>query len=198
MAWFMMKYNPDVHRRKSIRLKDYDYSQAGAYFITICIHKKECVLGEVADDGMKLSRFGEVVKTEWLKTFEIRKNLILDEYIVMSNHFHGIIIVDGRGTLQRAPTFEKFGRPISNSVPTVVRLFKSATTNQVNQSRNTPRRPFWQRNYFEHIIRNEDELNKIREYIQNNPLKWHLDRENPGRVAGYELEDEIFRHFKKV
>ena len=193
-----MKYSPDVHRRKSIRLKDYDYSQPGAYFITICIHKKQCILGEVTDDGMKLSRFGEVVKTEWLKTFEIRKNLILDEYIVMFNHFHGIIIVDGRGTLQRAPTFEKFGRPISNSVPTIVRLFKSATTNQVNQLHHTPRRPFWQRNYFEHIIRNEDELNKIREYIQNNPLKWHLDRENPERVAGYELEDEIFKHFKKA
>ena len=194
----MMKYNPDVHRRKSIRLKDYDYSQPGAYFITICTHKKQCILGEVADDGMKLSRFGEIVKTEWLKTFEIRKNLILDEYIVMPNHFHGIIIVDGRGTLQRAPTFEKFGRPVSNSIPTVVRLFKSATTNRVNELRHTPESPFWQRNYLEHIIRNEDELNKIREYIQNNPLKWHLDRENPERVAGYELEDEIYRHFKKV
>ncbi len=142
-------------------MKDYDYSQPVAYFITICIHKKECVLGEVADDGMKLSRFGEVVKREWLKTFEIRKNLILDDYIVMPNHFHGIIIVDGRDTLQRAPTFEKFGRPISNSVPTIVRLFKSATTSQVNQLCYTPRSPFWQRNYFEHIIRNEDELSKI-------------------------------------
>lgn len=133
---------------------------------------------------MEFNQNGEIVKIEWLKTFEMRKNLALDEYMIMPNHFHGIIIItdnesDGRGTLQRAPTFEQFGKPVSNSIPTIIRLFKSTTTKQINELRNTPGTKIWQRNYYEHIIRNENELNKIREYIQNNQLNWQEDRENP-------------------
>jgi len=101
---------------------------------------------------MVLNQFGE----------DIRKNLMLDEFIAMPNHMHGIIIiVDGRGTLQRAPTFEQFGKPVSNSIPTIIRLFKSTTTKQINELSKTPGIPLWQRNYYEHIIRNENELNKI-------------------------------------
>jgi putative transposase len=143
---------------------------------------------------IRLNEFGETVRDEWLKTQTLWTNLIVDEFVIMPNHVHGILmIIEGcRGTLQRAPTIERFSKPVSNSIPTIVRLFKSATTKKINQIRLTPGLPVWQRNYWEHVIRNEDKLFKIRQYIQNNPLKWHLDRENPERIGNDRLEDEIF------
>jgi putative transposase len=193
-----MKQNSGKHRC-SIRLKNYDYSQAGGYFVTICTQNNECVFGEVINEEMRLNKYGKIVKDEWIKTAKIRRNVLLDEYVIMPNHMHVIIVIidDGRGTLQRAPTVVQFGKPVSNSIPTIIRLFKSTTTKQVNQIRNTPTFPVWQRNYYEHVIRNEDKLNKIRQYIQNNSLSWHLDRENPERVGIEKLEDEIFKS-KKV
>lgn len=132
---------------------------------------------------MRLNRYGEIVNSEWLKTINMRRNLMLDAYIIMPNHIHGIIFISDfdsrRGTLQRAPTFERFGKPVSNSIPTIIRLFKSSVTKQINALRGTPEMPVWQRNYYEHVIRNEDDLSEIREYILNNPLKWDLDSENP-------------------
>ena len=99
----------------------------------------------------------------------------------MPNHFHGIIYIEStrRGTARRAPTIEQFGKPSTNSLPTIVRSFKSAVTKQINQSCDMPGTPIWQRNYYEHIIRDEISLNKIREYIINNPIKWQFDHENP-------------------
>jgi putative transposase len=193
----------DKHQRRSIRLKGYDYSQPGAYFVTICAHNNESIFGHVINGNMHLNEFGKIVEKEWLKTFDMRKILKLDIYVIMPNHFHGIIIIaDGRGTLQRAcegtqcggtlqraragtpqraPTGEKFGKPVSNSIPTIIRLFKSATTKQINQIRQTTGMELWQHNYYEHIIRNENELNQVREYIINNPLQWQFDKENPNR-----------------
>ncbi|WP_036199620.1 transposase [Meiothermus ruber] len=189
-----MKYNPDKHHRRSVRLKGYDYTQAGAYFITICAQNRECLFGDVVDGEMRLNEIGLIVRDEWLKTAILRPSVVLDEYVVMPNHIHGVIIITddcrgtlhGRGTLQRAPTIEQFGKPTSNSIPTIVRLFKSATTKRINEHRGTPGMPVWQRNYYEHIIRNDASLNRIRQYIVNNPIKWGLDRENP--VVGVGLE----------
>lgn len=177
----------EKHHRRSIRLKGYDYSQPGAYFATICTYNKKCVFGDVIDGNNHLNGFGKIVEKEWLKTFDMRKNLKLDGYVVMPNHLHGIIMIEGRGvlqytqlgTLQRAPTYEHFGKPVSSSIPTIIRLFKSTTTKQINQLRQTPGMYLWQRNYYEHIIRSENELNQVREYINNNPLQWQFDRENP-------------------
>jgi len=189
-----MKYNPDIHHRQSIRLKDYDYAQAGAYFVTICTQGRECLFGEIKNGEMELNGYGEVVKSEWLKTPKMRPNVTLDEWVIMPNHMHSIInIYDGRGTLpraraegmgnqgtqQRAPTVEQFGKPVSNSMPTIVRMFKSTTTKKINEMRGLPHSPVWQRNYYEHIIRNEKSLDKIREYIIDNPLRWKFDRDNP-------------------
>lgn len=180
--------NPKRHHRRSIRLAGYDYSQAGAYFVTICTQDRACLFGEIADGEMWLSNMGEIVKDEWLRTAKIRSNVELDTFVVMPNHFHGIIVLhpDGRGTLQHAstndecvPTVEKFSKPTSNTIPTIVRLFKSATTRCINVMCNIPGVKLWQRNYYEHIIRNDESLNRIREYIVNNPLQWALDRENP-------------------
>jgi len=169
-----------TNRRRSIRLKGFDYSQPGAYFITICTHNNEPIFGHVIDRNVHLNEFGKVVEKEWLKTFDMRKILKLDIYVIMPNHFHGIIIIsDGTGTPQHAPTNEQFGKPVSNSIPGIIRLFKSTVAKQINQIRQTPGMELWQRNYYEHIIRNENELDQVREYIINNPLQWQFDRENP-------------------
>ncbi|MGB7293038.1 MAG: transposase [Thermodesulfobacteriota bacterium] len=182
-----MKYDSQRHHRRSIRLKDYDYSQAGAYFITICAYNRACIFGDILEGQIKLNQYGEIVNLEWLKTNNMRTNLVLDAYIIMPNHIHGIISIsdfdDRRGTLQRAPTFEHFGKPVSNSIPTIIRLFKSSVTKQINALRGTLGLPVWQRNYYEHVIRNEDDLSEIREYILNNALKWDLDSENPKNLV---------------
>lgn len=190
-----MRYDPEKHRRRSIRLKGYDYTQAGAYFITLCTYERQCLFGEVVDGVMRLNQLGLIVREEWIKTALLRPRVVLDAFVVMPNHLHGIIVLNDicRGTRQRAPTVprapktpvqqcpttEQFGKPTSDSIPTIVRSFKSATTKRINALRATPGAPVWQRNYYEHIVRNEHDLERIRQYIAENPARWHLDRENP-------------------
>ena len=174
------------HHRRSIRLKGYDYAQAGAYFITVVTCDRECLFGDVAESEMRLNDYGSIVQDEWTKSAVLRPRVMLDAFVVMPNHIHGIIALaddDGRGTLQRAPTIERFGKPTSDSIPTILRLFKSATTKRINEMRDTPGMPVWQRNYYEHIIRNESSLDRIRQYISDNPARWAIDRENPQAVA---------------
>ncbi len=171
-----MPYHPAKHHRRSIRLRHYDYSSVGAYFITICAYNRECWFGEIVNGKMRLNEYGAIIHEEWIKTGQIRCNITLDEWIIMPNHVHGIIIINCRGTLQRAPTKEQFGKPISNSIPTIIRLFKSTTTKQINQIRKTPGIPVWQRNFYEHIIRDENSINEIREYIRYNPMRWEEDK----------------------
>ena len=174
------------HHRRSIRLKGYDYAQAGAYFITVVTYDRECLFGDVVENEMRLSDYGSIVQDEWTKSAVLRPRVMLDAFVVMPNHVHGIIALaddDGRGTLQRAPTFERFGKPTSDSIPTILRLFKSATTKRINEMRETPGMPVWQRNYYEHIVRNESSLDRIRQYIFDNPARWAIDRENPQAVA---------------
>ncbi len=188
MTLFKNKY-----RVESVRLPGYDYSQPGAYYITIVVHNRQCLFGNVVDGKMMLNEFGELVKTEWLKTGVIRPNIDVDSFIVMPNHLHGILIITDndnqrkdasqcqrRDTSQRVSTRmnEQFGKPTHNSIPTIVRLFKSTTTKQINQIRKTPMQPLWQRGYYEHVVRDEDDLNRIREYIINNLQKWEFDKLN--------------------
>jgi len=192
-----MTYDPKIHHRRSIRLQGYDYSQNGAYFITLCAQDRKPIFGKIVSGEMQLSPFGIIVRDEWLKTAEMRKNIEMDEFVVMPNHFHGIIVIDdrgwarlemngaadlGTGTVHRAPTpiIERFGKPTSNTIPTIIRGFKAAVTKQINTIQinagvyNMPER-IWQKNYYEHVIRNETSLNKIREYIMSNPLNWKED-----------------------
>ncbi len=164
------KFDPEIHRRRSIRLKGYDYSRVGAYFLTICTRNRESIFGDVIGGEMVLNDDGIIVADEWRKSGVMRNEIELDEWVVMPNHFHGILIVnDGRGTARRAPTLERFGRPVSGSVPTIVRSFKSAVTKRINELNQTPGAKLWQRNYYEHVIRNDRELKHLREYIRNNP-----------------------------
>jgi len=133
------KSDPAIHRRRSIRLQGYDYSQAGAYFVTICTRNRECVFGETADGAMRLNEAGRIVADEWLKTTAILDEIELDEWVVMPNHFHGILVIgDCRNTARRAPTAEQFGHPVAGSIPTIVRSFKSAVTKRINELCQTP------------------------------------------------------------
>jgi len=181
---------PRYHRR-SIRLKGYDYTQPGAYFVTICTHGREMLFGRVVDGEMRLNEFGEIVREEWFKTARVRPYVRLyeDEFVVMPNHIHGIIWIvevdpddddDVEARRRRASTsHEQFGRPVPGSLPTIVRAFKSAATKRINLLRDTQGARVWQRNYYERIIRDERALNAIRRYIIANPTRWSLDRHTP-------------------
>ncbi len=184
-----MKYNPEIHRRRSIRLKEYDYLQAGSYFVTLCSWNRERLFGKISNAEVVLNEYGQVVMQEWINTGTLRPNVELEKYVVMPNHFYGILVINDRvGTIQRrgmarhAPTRE-FAKPIAQSLPSIIGSFKSAVTKQINRSRNTPGYPVWQRNYYEHVVRNEKELQSIREYIVNNPLHWDLDENNPENIT---------------
>ena len=182
-----MKYNPKIHHRRSIRLKGYDYSQAGAYFVTLCAQNRECLFGEIVDQEIRLNDAGKIVAAEWLKNAEIRDEIELDEWVVMPNHFHGILVIADSGTVVGcrgdrpvAPT-----GPQPRSIGAVMAGFKSAVTKRINAIRNTPGTKLWQRNYWEHVVRNESELNRIREYITNNPANWQKDKLfNPSTLYG--------------
>ena len=175
-----MVFNPDIHHRRSIRLRNYDYSSVGAYFVTICTFDRGCYFDQFPP-------LREIVINEWINTPIRFPNVDLDEYVVMPNHFHGIII------RRDAPC----GYPISGhpqgkpghpqgDAPTlgdIVGAFKSLCVNawlRVIKTENiNARGKFWQNNYYEHVIRNDEEMNRIRQYIIDNPLQWELDRENP-------------------
>jgi len=179
-----MTYNPEIHRRRSIRLKGYDYAQAGAYFVTICTWNKECLFGEIANGTSKLNKYGEMVMKCWNEISGHFFHVKTDEFIIMPNHIHGIITINNVGAQFIAPfgktTSEKLG--VINHAPTiggVVRSFKARCTYMINQLRDTPGTPVWQRNYYERVIRDDRELYSIREYIRYNPLKWDEDEENP-------------------
>jgi putative transposase len=185
------------HHRRSIRLPGYDYSKPGVYFITICTHDRtNHLFGDIINGKMAENGFGNIVRNEWFKTPQMRPNSHMDAFIIMPNHVHGIIVIGdrrgdgrgndrgdyGRGTLQRAPAItvkcEQFGKPTPNSIPTIVRLIKSATTKQINELRNTPGMPVWQRNYYERIVRDPKSLYGIRRTIRDNPRNWLSDVEN--------------------
>ena len=174
------------YRIKSTRLKYWDYSSNGAYYITICTKNRECYLGDIKNGEMKLSVIGEIVSDEWIRTKQIRKNVELDEWVIMPNHLHGIVIIDndyvgcnvethGHASLQTKPQTEHtnmFG-PQSKNLSSIIRGFKGSTTKQIHLA---GFHDFaWQPRFHEHIIRNKKELNRIHTYIKNNPLKWELD-----------------------
>ena len=186
--------NENRPQRKNIRLKEYDYSFPGWYYVTICTFNRINLFGKIADGKMVLNEDGKIVEEEWLQTKEIRKNVDLDYYIIMPNHLHGIIIIEqsfedviikGRGELnspekidsgriQYAPTNDTFISP-SHTLGAIVRGFKSSVTKKIRELSGNSELRIWQRNYYEHIIRNDNDLHRIRTYIQNNPLKWELD-----------------------
>ena len=175
-----------VHHRKSVRLRGYDYSQVGGYFITICTFEKKCLLGFVKGDGVQLSQIGKIVSQFWYEIPTHFENVQLDAFVVMPNHIHGIIMIANqrRGVKFNAPTkardYHSRISPGQGTIPVIVRTYKAAVSRWCNRNGYEPFR--WQRNYYEHIVRGERDLAEIREYIVNNPLKWDLDNENPDYV----------------
>ena len=178
-----MKTNPKIQRRRSIRLRGYDYTQPGAYFVTICAHGHDWLFGKISQTEMILNKFGEIVQEEWFKSSQIRHEIEMDQFVVMPNHIHGIVVitemdrdVTGRGARPCAPTGVAVRKP--KSLGAFIAGFKSAATKRINEWRNTPDQPVWQRNYYEHIIRNDGSLKRIQEYIITNPMRWQFDRDN--------------------
>jgi putative transposase len=175
--------NDELPNRRSVRLKHFDYRSSMAYFVTICTRDKQCIFGEIIDGTMTKNSLGEIVEAEWLRTGELRPYVELDAAVVMPNHFHGIVMLIGanEGTARHAPTERAFAQSVSQSLATVVGSFKSAVSKRINKLRGTPGAVVWQRNFYEHVVRNEHDLQQVREYIVSNPAKWALDRENPFR-----------------
>ena len=215
-----MKYNPEIHHRRSIRLKGYDYSQAGAYFITLCTQNREHLFGRIENGIMILNDAGRMVETVWNEIPQYYCGFYVHEKVVMPDHFHGIIEITEDETLftgqiqgndnefsghvqghaptndnsssgqvqgndnessghaqGHAPTFKKM------SLPDIVHRFKTLTTTKyIKGVKNSGWKSFpgklWQRNYYEHIVRNESDFNRIQEYIRNNPLKWDYEKNN--------------------
>lgn len=196
-----MKYDPQKHHRRSIRLKGYDYTQPGAYFITICAHQRQHIFGEVINGEMVLNETGKMARDEWFRTAELRPymELFQDEFVIMPNHGHGIIWIVGARHC-RAPTdvLEKFGKPVKGSIPTIMRAYKSAVTYAVNAAHILRGAVLWQKNYYEHIIRNDRELNNIKWYILNNPLNWQLDRDNLQNIRNLAPPESAEEYVKDV
>ena len=165
------------HRRhrRSIRLPEYDYSQSGCYYITICTNHRELVFGNIKNAEMELSELGEIVKKYLLEIPQHFENVFLDEYIIMPNHIHFNINIVGVQNFE--PLQHKYQNIIPKSVGSIIRAYKASVTHWCRKNGYPNFK--WQKNYFEHIIRNEEDHFRITEYIKNNPLQWELDEENP-------------------
>jgi len=194
-------FHPKYHHRQSTRLKGFDYASNGAYFITICVHERRPLFGTIANDQMQLNDAGRAIEAEWRNLATRFPHLVIDELTIMPNHLHGILALAGAECMSDTPrTGEPRVRPASqvesaqsakhptgtaeNSISRILQAFKSLSTNRyiagVKQS-NWPRFTghLWHRNYYDHIIRNEKSLDRIRQYIATNPQRWATDHENP-------------------
>jgi len=181
MEGFLTPKFKNKYRIPSTRLPNWDYSWPGWYFVTICTEERECFFRDVINGKMKLSEIGEIVKEEWLKTPKIRKNVKLDEWIIMPNHLHGVIIINNptavetpRRGVSTDVRINKKWKP--NSLGSIINQIKSICTRRI---RLTIYREFaWQSRFYDHIVRDEKDLNRIRKYIIENPCNWEKDRNN--------------------
>jgi putative transposase len=162
--------------RKTNRLKGYDYSKGGAYFVTICVNNRTEYFGKIVNEKIVLNKFGEIVEKQWLWLSEQYDYVILDEYKVMPNHFHGIIIV--------VESFNRNGRDRSlqknKSISSLVGAFKTTSSKQINLIDNTNFK--WQKSFNDRVIRNEREFGNIQAYIRYNDMKWQWDIENKANI----------------
>lgn len=166
-----------MHRRKNIRLKGYDYSQNGAYFITICTYDHNNHLGAIIGEKSELSNIGIIVQKHWFQITEYYQNVELDEFTIMPNHIHGIVFILNNICRGEVTSPGNYVTKLP-ALGKIIAYFKYQSTKAINNTNNTPGYKFWQRGYYDHIIRNENSLNNIREYIRYNYLKWNQDREN--------------------
>lgn len=190
-----MKFDPKIHHRNSIRRKDFDYSHWGPYFVTVCARNRECIFGEITDNQSVLNDLGHIIKNEWLALPQRFPEIQLDEYIVMPNHFHGIICLAEASTVSYpiADAKTKIGIEVRDAAPRpqptlgeIICAFKSLVFKQyydlIRQNNLHEIAKCWQRNYWERIIRNNREFDNIRHYIATNPKKWADDSDNLDRL----------------
>ena len=159
-------YDPKKHHRRSIRLKEYNYSSEGFYFITICTEGRRCLFGTIINGKMVLNDYGKIVDNEWQNTIKIRNgDVVLHEYVIMPNHIHAIIQIHrGVSHTPNEISYTPFQSP-SKTLGAIIRGFKGAVSKQIGKS-------IWQRNYYESIINDEQAFENISKYIRNNPAKW--------------------------
>jgi REP element-mobilizing transposase RayT len=193
-----MKYNREIHHRQSMRLKGFDYASPGYYFITICAQNRECFFGNISQGILELNDAGEMIKDGWKNLTQRFNHILLENYVIMPNHLHGIIHIKGSQPFQTINDYFKDREKIinntelinppsgtlKNSISRIIQAFKSISTNRYIESvriHNWP--PFekhlWQNNFYDYIIRNMKELCEIRRYIKNNPINWESDEYNP-------------------
>jgi putative transposase len=195
----MVKFDPKIHHRRSIRLQGYDYSQAGGYYVTIVTWQREFLFGEIVNKEMRLNKVGKIVEWEWLELPKRLHYVELGASVVMPNHFHGILFFNetvgvtrqrqtisllGRESLQTITPEGMDGSPLPRgpkpaSLGAIIAQFKSRVTKRIWKFPEFKDTPIWQRNYYEHIIRNEKDLQNKTDYIDANPLLWGEDDENP-------------------
>ncbi|MBK0381892.1 transposase [Pedobacter sp. SD-b] len=169
--------------RKIIRLPDYDYSQSGNYFITFCVNHRRCSLGQVSNQKIKLSEDGLIVE-KWIKNVSSKfPEILIDSYVIMPNHIHIIIEINSSienpiyATYDKKEEFEKWRLARKNMlIPKAINYLKSNSSREINLKNNEQGNRYWQLNYYEHIIRNEIEYQKIDQYIENNPILWKGDK----------------------
>jgi len=194
-----MKYNPDKHHRQSIRLKGYDYASAGAYFITICAYQRECLFGDIVDEIVNLNQIGLGIQNHWQDLPNRFPYMDLDAFVVMPNHLHGILWLcgdtarrDEASASERGTGGRDLGTNASSlhprgtqpkSIGAIIQNFKSISTRKINRMMGNVGRTIWQLNYYEHIIRNTESLQNIRQYIRNNPSSWQQDQLHPGNSS---------------
>ncbi len=183
-----MTFSPDTHHRRSIRLQGYDYSQAGAYFITLCVHDRECLFGKILDEQMRINQFGRIIEAEWIRLGELREEIELGESVVMPNHFHGILIFKDNITSNSVGAIHELPLPVRQqrrimALPKIIGRFKMMTAKRINETRETQGLPVWQRNYYEHVIRDEADYNRIAEYVATNPQQWIEDKMYPDNIV---------------
>ena len=165
--------------RHSIRLKEYDYASPGAYFVTVVTQNHLCILGKVISGVMQTNTLGRIAQECWQEIPVHFLDIEIEPFVIMPNHIHGIITIHEnviRGTIYRAPATEKYGRPAVGSIPTIIRTYKASGSRRVRQEMGMVK--IWQRNYYEHIIRNQLELEDLAGYILSNPQTWADDPEN--------------------
>jgi len=168
-----------IQSRRPIRLRGYDYSTNGAYFVTICAHNRICLFGNIANAEIILNDYGKTVGQAWFDLPNHYPEVELDASVIMPNHIHGIVVLHHDDVVGAGfkPALTPDNR--RHGLSEIIRGFKSFSARRINAIRNTFGAPVWQRGYFDRVIRNEGELNRIREYVLNNSTNWDMDRENP-------------------
>jgi REP element-mobilizing transposase RayT len=187
------------------RLSAYDYTQAGAYFVTLVTVDRALLFGTIVDGAMRLSSYGQLAQDVWAGLPQHYPHITLDSFVVMPNHIHGVVFIadnadvgtglkPARAALTALPPDgavgaglkpARPGSPMRHGLPELIRAFKTFSARRINEARGTPGTSIWQPNYYEHVIRSERSLDAIREYILTNPQRWTEDTENPVRDAGH-------------